>query len=568
MKKNCKKMQNGGQVDDWLSIYGSWFQNQNGQINNQMQPNMEGVLPEAQVYAQGSPQKPPMGYQQPQPLPINNQVQAQPYQQAPAPTDYSYPQQEQPQSNGMSTGQAAGGIAQGAYAIGDIFDTLGSIKKDLIKGGAGILNALIPDNQNKRQRAIQLADNQNRYGSGYQVLYENGGTLSADKAKEILRDGTANGKKLTAKQKKYFGWIAGGGKAKNGITVQEYGIGEEVPNLTPAQAAVLNQFIPYPAEQQPIPIQPRYQPEYYSALPNGEFQVNIPRHLQDRLSQSGRIGADYDQTLSRAYGYEGSYGNKDYVPTMKDGGEISKVKAFYNEYLNSPNYKQRLIKQEYLDPDRTIKDRLQMLNSAKVTTGNNGSNHNRKNNTIEIDNTDLKKWSIDKETLMAHEFSHPAGAEEYSPNYFLNLNASDKVAINTRNKLYENRFDYKVGSDEYHDAKASEFKADLDALRYNLKKDKIFDTGKQQFNKGYLKMAKEQYKNNGEVQRLLKNVKSDEDLIWLMNNIAMNNSTNPQPIYAKNGAMVTESSMYEVGQELNLTKKQIEALRAQGYEFE
>lgn len=39
---------------------------------------------------------------------------------------------------------------------------------------------------------------------------QNGG-LSSDKAKEILRDGTANGHKLTDKQKRYFGYIAGGG---------------------------------------------------------------------------------------------------------------------------------------------------------------------------------------------------------------------------------------------------------------------------------------------------------------------------------------------------------------------
>jgi len=38
--------------------------------------------------------------------------------------------------------------------------------------------------------------------------------LTRNKAKEILRDGTANKKKLTAKQKRYMGWIAGGGKPK------------------------------------------------------------------------------------------------------------------------------------------------------------------------------------------------------------------------------------------------------------------------------------------------------------------------------------------------------------------
>jgi len=36
--------------------------------------------------------------------------------------------------------------------------------------------------------------------------------VSKSKAREILRDGTAQGHKLTPKQKRYFGWIAGGAK--------------------------------------------------------------------------------------------------------------------------------------------------------------------------------------------------------------------------------------------------------------------------------------------------------------------------------------------------------------------
>jgi len=38
---------------------------------------------------------------------------------------------------------------------------------------------------------------------------------SPNKAKEILRDGTAHGKKLTDKQKRFMGWAAGGGKPRS-----------------------------------------------------------------------------------------------------------------------------------------------------------------------------------------------------------------------------------------------------------------------------------------------------------------------------------------------------------------
>ena len=46
--------------------------------------------------------------------------------------------------------------------------------------------------------------------------YAAGGDVSSDKAKEILKDGTVHGKPLTDKQKRYFGWIAGGKKEMGG----------------------------------------------------------------------------------------------------------------------------------------------------------------------------------------------------------------------------------------------------------------------------------------------------------------------------------------------------------------
>lgn len=55
---------------------------------------------------------------------------------------------------------------------------------------------------------------------------KNGG-LTSEKAKEILRDGTANGKKLTPLQMRYMGWAAGGSKADGGM-VEGYAEGGEI----------------------------------------------------------------------------------------------------------------------------------------------------------------------------------------------------------------------------------------------------------------------------------------------------------------------------------------------------
>lgn len=55
------------------------------------------------------------------------------------------------------------------------------------------------------------------------TILKSGGKLSASKAREMLEDGTANGKKLTKKQKRYFGMVAHG-KADDGSSITPIGI--------------------------------------------------------------------------------------------------------------------------------------------------------------------------------------------------------------------------------------------------------------------------------------------------------------------------------------------------------
>lgn len=46
--------------------------------------------------------------------------------------------------------------------------------------------------------------------------YAKGGTVSSEKAKEILKDGKIRNKKISEKQRKFFGAIAGGAKMNHG----------------------------------------------------------------------------------------------------------------------------------------------------------------------------------------------------------------------------------------------------------------------------------------------------------------------------------------------------------------
>jgi anti-sigma28 factor (negative regulator of flagellin synthesis) len=65
-------------------------------------------------------------------------------------------------------------------------------------------------------------------GINQQEEFKSGGTLTSSKAKEILRDNTAHGHPLTPKQKRYFGYVAGSGKAENGGWLEKYQDGGSV----------------------------------------------------------------------------------------------------------------------------------------------------------------------------------------------------------------------------------------------------------------------------------------------------------------------------------------------------
>ncbi len=113
-------------------------------------------------------------------------------------------------------------------------------KKDLLGDallGLGLINTLIPDNiSNSNIVRPEISYNPNMYGTGSQAIYEKGGKLSASKAREMLKDGTANGKKLTKKQKRYFGMVAAG-KANLGME-----LGGDPGAPTPREIEAANQL--------------------------------------------------------------------------------------------------------------------------------------------------------------------------------------------------------------------------------------------------------------------------------------------------------------------------------------
>lgn len=234
------------------------------------------------------------------------------------------------------------------------------------------------------------------------------------------------------------------------------------------------------------------------------------------------------------------FNGKVYEQKMQFGGELredtSEVKEFYNQYGNSQNYTKRLVEQGYTNPQQVILDRIANIKPVTTSVDNLiGSQYNAPNYTVFYNPKDAAEYGFPKQSTLAHEYGHSFGASQgkYLANPNLELNQREMDAFSTRNKLRfadTSAMTEQQKLDLEHDSRPSESKADLDALRFRLFKDKIYNTGTEQFTPELLKQAKDKYKDDNIVNRLFQNY-SDEDLIYLMNNIAKNNKNTNRPVY-------------------------------------
>jgi hypothetical protein len=194
-----------------------------------------------------------------------------------------------------------------------------------------------------------------------------------------------------------------------------------------------------------------------------------------------------------------------------------KQKDFYNKYLQSDNYRKRLEKQGYKNTGEVIQDRLNNLNQVKFTNVEGMGNIYTKGK-INIDKKEMAKYNLDSESIIAHELSHAAGANQsgvYNSSGNLNLNSKEFEELYKRNK----------NKDVFnHDGQPRELKADIDTMRFLMYKDSIYNTAKETFTKKHLNILKEKYSKNEITKRLLNRL-NDDDFIYIMNNIAYNNTT-------------------------------------------
>jgi len=237
-----------------------------------------------------------------------------------------------------------------------------------------------------------------------------------------------------------------------------------------------------------------------------------------------------------------------YRPTFADGGEVT-PKQFTQRYIQSPKYKERLTSSGY-DVNPEINTRLNNVNTVKTfgqygipsrenrlnfeSTGRpytpGGSSYLPQSNAIVIDHKQAEKLGIPASSIESHEFGHAELGSRGGGNIPMTsrLNEYDSNQIINRLLPTANPI-YKQAPDE--------IKSDLNSLRYELFNKGLYDAGMEDFNKEHLNQINDSYIRD----RLGKNY-SDEDLIWLMNNIAQNNQ--PNKIIAAGGGGLSRSEDY------------------------
>lgn len=275
--------------------------------------------------------------------------------------------------------------------------------------------------------------------------------------------------------------------------------------------------------------------------------------------------SNYNQLLSQPQEFMQKGG---WIPFSQRTPKTEKIRTFYNDMISSNWYKQRLSNNGYdskLNPSNWFSDgaqdevdyrsrRVQHTRVNKIDMSKNpfsteenqrykdlekaGTHWMPKTNEINYKLNDkmMDEYNVDPDSNIAHEFGHPESAGRLN-DYEYNLLESN---LSNRTK-------------DDHDRDPNESKADINALRYNLYKQGLFDP----------KSGKYKTKTGKFESSLLKNVRTDfiterllqnydtKNLEFLVNTIAQNNTSQNEDVYMQQGGKVNTDGINNVLSILN-----------------
>lgn len=214
------------------------------------------------------------------------------------------------------------------------------------------------------------------------------------------------------------------------------------------------------------------------------------------------------------------YINKPSNPTIPYKQDMS-VEGFFRSWVNSPEYKRRLIENQYNNPEQIILNRNSALDNLvfgfdeSLPTQASAPINPRSESFVNINPRDYDKAS--PQTLKAHEISHVVGSTPGYENQNIGFNPIEQDLI----KQYRTN-----PSSNTHDMMPKELKADMDAVRYNLFQKGLYDiTSGNPFTKEDFQKALPSLKEDTSFKRLFDQT-GEENFIEMMNTIAMNNQSN------------------------------------------
>jgi hypothetical protein len=298
-------------------------------------------------------------------------------------------------------------------------------------------------------------------------------------------------------------------------------------------------------------------------------QARIPKYFNvtDKVNQPfGGTETQYrsypDQTLpsisTQKYPDGTPMNIRTMVPVYQEGGQndFMNVKNWYNSYIQSPLYKRNIENSGYSNVDDVINQRQANVNRAKYVVDENKAGSYYTNRTNKVHHSpvnDNKIWStyytsdLPEDEVLAHELGHAV------------LDSSDSILLGS-NALHMNQYDYNQLESRQKNKKISrgvnENYADQKALQYMGAKLGIYKPGYEEFTKEHLDKIPVDLKD-----RALQNY-SEEDLIWLMNNIAQNDNNYNLPIaqvggenpftVSGNPIVIPSEGMYPIDYAMNL----------------
>jgi len=238
--------------------------------------------------------------------------------------------------------------------------------------------------------------------------------------------------------------------------------------------------------------------------------------------------------------------------------QATTAEGFFWDWVNSPHYYKRLPEFGYENPDKTVQDRTRNLENFRYTefpsNAMNVKSQARPGTTVGsrafiqpevmLHRSDIDKYG--KDTTISHELSHVIGAVPGANT----LIPQDGQRFNVGYTPQEESFIQQNiinSSQDLHDNKPFEIKADLDSTRFNLFKKGVYDIRQgTPFTIEHMNKAKEALKDDISFKRLLDQV-GEENYINMMNTIAMGNAGTGQMQAAYGGYINPMQEQYFLG---------------------